>query len=283
MKEYVSVMGSGQDVTKLTGSISGDVEPSSAIVLGASNATLSSMTVENLGDNYYNIAIQSSNCSPTIMDVKAIAIGGENSFGIHNYPNASPVLRDVTALAAKASTSNFAIFNHTCPDVEMTDVRASASGGIFSYGVYNYQVQNSILTDVKATATGGSNSSYGVENASSTLTMIDVTASAYGDNIGRGFFNDSGSSAEMYHCILDGQGDIEGSGIYTLSDITSLKVHGSVIRGSTYSINATGDVQVGTSQLTNSVHGTGTFTCVHSYSNRFTELTENCKVPLILP
>ncbi len=49
MKEYVSVMGTGEQSTKLTGAIGGgSLDANSALVSGADNAVLSDLTLENI-------------------------------------------------------------------------------------------------------------------------------------------------------------------------------------------------------------------------------------------
>ncbi|RUM36259.1 MAG: hypothetical protein DSY50_02870, partial [Desulfobulbus sp.] len=65
MKPFVSIMGSGRDVTILSGAISSDSidsNPPSLISL-AYRTTLSDLTVSNGGDGQYNIAISTTSSS----------------------------------------------------------------------------------------------------------------------------------------------------------------------------------------------------------------------------
>jgi len=119
MKEYVDIAGSGENVTKIKGAIStGNPDASSAIISGASNSALSSLTVENNGGEYYSIAlyidsasttvrnvmatansgvtetvgIRVLSCAPSIINVTASAYGG-TSYGVYNSTNSSPIIR----------------------------------------------------------------------------------------------------------------------------------------------------------------------------------------------
>ena len=77
MKEYVDIAGSGENVTKLQGAISGSppVDASSAIISGANNAALSSLTVENTGGSTFSLALYNNNASPMVKNVTATGSG----------------------------------------------------------------------------------------------------------------------------------------------------------------------------------------------------------------
>ena len=87
MKEYVDIAGSGENVTKLQGAIStGSLDASSAIISGANNAALSSLTAENTGGSTHSIALFNSGASPIVKDVTATASGGSSiNYGVYNY------------------------------------------------------------------------------------------------------------------------------------------------------------------------------------------------------
>ena len=86
MKEYVDIVGSGENVTRLTGAIStGSHDASSAIISGENNASLCSLTVENTGGSSYSIALFNSGASPIVKDVAATASAEIGSYGVSNF------------------------------------------------------------------------------------------------------------------------------------------------------------------------------------------------------
>jgi len=111
MKPFVTIAGSGQDATILTGAISRvSYDASSAIVSGADNAALRDLTIKNTGGGAISIALYNKEGSPVIQDVTATASGGKHNYGVYNEYASSPI---------------------------MTNVTATASGGMYHYGVYN--------------------------------------------------------------------------------------------------------------------------------------------------
>ena len=96
MTPYVDIAGSGENVTKITGAISTAAAETSAIVLGANNATLSSLNVENTGGGNVSIALYNYYASPMVKNVVVKASGGGSSYGIRNH-HSSPTLIGVTA------------------------------------------------------------------------------------------------------------------------------------------------------------------------------------------
>jgi len=148
MKPFVTITGSGQEATILTGAIStGANDASSALVSGADNAILRDLTVENNGGSTYSIALFNSGSSPIIQDITISASGGTIvNYGVRNF-SSSPV---------------------------MTDVTATAFGGNTSYGVYNSS-SSPIMTGVTATASDGTSSSIGVSDMNSSSIIRHCT------------------------------------------------------------------------------------------------------------
>jgi hypothetical protein len=99
MKPYVDIAGSGENVTKIAGAISGSLPSSSAIISGATSSTLSSLRVDNTGGGPYSIALSNSSASPTLQNVTITASGGTTNFGIYD-DHSSPKMNNVTAIAA---------------------------------------------------------------------------------------------------------------------------------------------------------------------------------------
>jgi hypothetical protein len=164
MKEYVDIAGSGENVTKLTGAISlFDDWPTSAIIKGANNTSLTSLTIENTGTSSYSIALYNGSSSLRVANVTATASGSSANYGIFNSYASSTRMTNVTATATGAGmTSNCGVYNYLSSPT-MTGVTATASGGTErNYGVYNSH-SSPKMTNVNATASGGIKS-YGVYN-----------------------------------------------------------------------------------------------------------------------
>jgi len=138
MQEYVDIVGSGENLTKIKGAISTGAFASSAIISGADNSTLSSLTVENTGGSSYSIGVFNNNASPTLSNVTVTTYGASYNYSIYN--------------------------NVSSPT--MTGVTATGSGGNQSIGVYNYS-SSPTMTNVTATASGGAAESIGVHNFTS--------------------------------------------------------------------------------------------------------------------
>jgi hypothetical protein len=84
--------------------------------------------------------------------------------------------------------------------VSMTDVTATATGGVFSYGVRNYSSSPSMM-NVTATATGGGFSNRGVYNRSSSSPSIRNSSFTGDDD---SIYNSGSSSAQVADTMLDG-------------------------------------------------------------------------------
>ena len=138
MKEWVDITGSGENVTKIKGAISGGTPNVSAVIKGANNSALSLLTVENTGGGSmlfnYSVALYDDNVSPTVTNVNAIAYGGTYNYGVYNGFSSATMI-NVTATASGGTSAHGVRNNDSSP--VMTNVTATASGGTASYGVYN--------------------------------------------------------------------------------------------------------------------------------------------------
>lgn len=196
MKQYVDIAGAGQLLTRITGAGSGTLN--SGTLLGANDAELRDLTVENTGDADFAVAIFNGADSPRLARVTAIAAGGGRSYGVRNYNGSSPVMTDVTA-SASGKSGAIGVANVTSCAPVMTRVTAEANGDADSdnYGVYN-EASWPQMTDVRATATGDVDSvNYGVMNNYADALMTNVTAEATGGSSCFAVYN-SHSSPEMH-------------------------------------------------------------------------------------
>lgn len=256
MKEYVSIAGSGQKATKLTGSIStSGYDASSALVSGANNATISSITLENLGGigGKYSFALYNSGTSPDISNVSAIAMGGvTQNNGIFNYDHSSPNITHVTA-SASGGDSTHGVRNQNSSSPTISHSTFDASNGNTNYGVRNVASSAPTITLVTFTASGGANS-YGVGNANSgSATMRQVTATA------------SAASGNNY-------------GVYNFSSGSS-EIHHSRMKGDDFGVFADSSANIGQSTIIGGVGGAGTMNCVASDDGSGALLEPDCTVP----
>ncbi len=200
MQPYVDIEGSGENTTTITSTHSSGTSPNSATVVGAENAEIRMLTVENEGGSSYAIAIYNYEVSPKITNVTASVSGGTNNRCVFNH-SASPAMTNVT-VTASGGTNNRAVYNYSSSPT-MTNVKATASGGSFCYGVRNETSSAPIMTNITVTASGGTNN-YGVSNYSSSPVMANVTATASGGTTNGGVNNISTSSPIMKEVLNNG-------------------------------------------------------------------------------
>jgi len=275
MKPYVDIEGSGELTTKITfiGN-AGEV----GTVLGANNAELRFLTVENTGGSAYALAIFSDSASPRLShvtasasggilynlavynknsaspmmkDVTTSASGGMYSYGVYNYSYSSPVMTNVTANASGGTYSNFGVNNSNHSSPAMTQVITNASGGIFSYGVYNVTNSSPAMTQVTAIASDLTGNNYGVCNDENSAPIINNSTLRGG---GAGLFN--------YHCT--------GS--------CTVLVNNSQITGGQSIANFYNYItHVGASQLSGgAVNNAGTLICAGVYDENYTFYASTC-------
>jgi hypothetical protein len=258
MKEFVSIEGSGEKTTKITAAINNsDWTPTAATLIGANNAELRFLTVENtsVGPNYA-IAILNSSVSPSLIHVTATASGQENNMGVYNFSTgASPSLIHVTATASSGG-SNYGIYNDSWASPKMTNVTAIASGGGYNVAIYNHNSFSYTMTNVTAIASGGG-SNYGVNNNGSpsisySVTMINVTATASEGTTNYGVYNDNSGTVKINHSVIKGATTVyNGSGVTTY---------------------------VGNTQLDGAaVSNSGVLTCVGAYDGNYVTLGVHCE------
>ena len=131
MKQYVDIQGAGELATTITGV--GNVSSQTGTVVGASNAELRSLAVENTGGNLYAVAIYNNAASPRLTHVTASAFGGGNlSVGVLNNASSSPTMNQVTASAtgSTAGTVNAGVYNSDSSPTIGNSVISASGGGI---------------------------------------------------------------------------------------------------------------------------------------------------------
>jgi len=208
MKQYVDIEGAGELTTKIT--FAGSALATTGTVLGANDAELRFLTVENTGGNPYAIAIRNSSASPRLTHVTASASGGTlEDYGVLNY-SSSPTMTNVSA-SASGGTTSYGVSSYASSPM-MTNVTASASGGTINYGVHN-SYSSPPMTNVTASASGGT-WNYGVYNSGSLPTMTNVTASASGGIDSYGVYNYNSSSPTMTNVTANASGGTNNYGVH---------------------------------------------------------------------
>ena len=255
MKPYVDIEGAGELTTRITytGSAAQDI----GTVVGADNAELRYLSVENTGGNTVAIAIYNNPASPRLTHVTASASGGSNvNCGVYNS-GASPTMTNVTA-SASGGNYGYGVRNHSSSPA-MMNVSASASGGaVDNTGVMNNYLSSPTLTNLTASASGGSRDNDGVYNYNSTPTIRNSVISADGT---------SGNRYGIYNIVM-------GS-TYTVQ-VNSSQVSG--LTNSIYSTTNTGSiiVLVGASQLSGGAVSGGTVTCAGVYDEAYAFYASTC-------
>ena len=190
MKPWVDITGSGENVTRLVGAISGDNEDeSSSIVQGASKVVISDLTINNTGGGMFSLGIYNEHISKMkISRIIAQTSGGLNNCSIDNHYSGI-IIDDVTALAS-GGQQNTAIINDRS-SINLKHVTASARGDSSSYnnGILNSHC-NPDMTDITSTAWDGLGNC-GVRNDTASPVMVQVYAKGYGGANNYGVFNQS--------------------------------------------------------------------------------------------
>ncbi len=304
MKDWVDIEGSGELVTTIIAS--GSSSYHSGTVVGANNAELRFLTVENSGGSYYAIAIYNGDTSPLLTHVTASAWGGNANYGVRNATtsSASPTMVNVTALAAGGATAvgvendvstatmkgvtaqgsgatdaNYGIYNDGV-SITMTDVTAMASGGDSARAIRNAYCSTTMI-NVTATASGSSSENWAVYNQHSPAVMSNVTLTAQGTD-SRGILN-SGPVSGSFLVTVD-HSRISGDTYGVYNDHTSstspytVKVDTSLVSGGTNTIfnGAYVTTMVGGSQLAGGPRSGSGFTCAGVYDENYTFYSSTC-------
>jgi len=186
MKHYVDIEGSGELSTRIT--YTGSANEDAGTLVGASNAEVRFLTVENTGGNNQAIAILSYGTSLRLTHVTATARGGTSNVGVE-YVYSSPT---------------------------MTSVSASGSGGTFSYGVVN-KWTSSVIRDSVLSASGGTYN-IGLHNSSDSYTYTVTVRNSQVTGSTNTIFNDSEYTTLVAATLLDG-GAVSNTGTLTCAGV----------------------------------------------------------------
>ena len=217
MRPYVDIEGSGQGITIITSAGSGSAY--TGTLLGANDAELRFLTVENYGGNTEARAIYNNSVSPRMTHVEVIAYGGTNNWGIVNDFSSSPMMVDVTAVAQGGNCATGAgNFNGSSPT--MINVIATGSGssennrGVVNADYYGYPTWPT-MTNVVATASGAG-TCHGVYNLRASMTMRNSTVVATGGTTNHGIYSDTAGATQCTVLVHNSQ--ITGSDSTVVND-----------------------------------------------------------------
>jgi hypothetical protein len=311
MKPYVDIQGAGELTTKITWTGNSSSDGFSSTLLGADNAELRFLTVENTGSAAYAIAIYNSSASPRLTHITATVSGGfSQSIGVFNSASSSPTMTDVTAIAtgtggwsfsvalqnvdsssptmtnsiatAAGGEYNYGVNNLNSSSPTMTNSIASASGGSYNYGVANQTSSSPIMTNVTITVSGKTTNRGVLNQYSSSPVMTNVTVSASGESDNFGILNSHASAPTITNCSISASSGARNFGIYNDdSETATIRVNNSQISGSTSTITNSTNVTmlVGASQLSGGpvdISMGGTLTCAGVYDEDYIFYTSTC-------
>jgi hypothetical protein len=237
MKSWVDVEGSGVDVTLITGGVceSWGANPTTGLVVGAGNAQLRLLRVENTcaGAGLQSIALfNDENASRFDRLTLRISGAADHNVGVFNSGDDVELTHlAVVAMGASSSQTGLACFG------DRLTVRQSsflASGSMFSDGAVISGNQTK-LTDVVATARDATVDNIGLSLFGDGITLTNVTAVASG----------AGGSAPVGISASDASFRMEGGvaqGHYGISIGTSfpfpqvVALHNVSVNGSEYGL-----------------------------------------------
>lgn len=189
MKSHVHLVGSGEGVTIIKGSLSGAVESSSSIIRAYDLSSISNLTVINEGGtSSYSFAIYVDGVSPNIENITAIAKNATSISAIKNVNGATPTISNVTAQALFDAEGNYCsgIYNSSDSISTITNVTAEGTGCLVeNNGIKTYGAIANIKGAI-ATATGGERA-YGIRTSDSdsgTLEYVVATATGGDESYG---------------------------------------------------------------------------------------------------
>ena len=173
MQPYVDIEGSGQGITVLRSvGGAGGISPDSATLVGADNAELRHVTVENSAANpaFWTFAIYTSK-KTTFRNVTAVSTGGARARGMLIHTGGNVTMTDVSVVASGATVSNLGL--DLFGGVATADgLFADASGGDVARGVYlNTASSEVLLENITTHASGGANETTGLRTDFSSVTL----------------------------------------------------------------------------------------------------------------
>lgn len=188
MKQYVDVVGSGRENTKITSTANSPTRDYNiATVIGANNTTLKSIWVENTCPNGdYVMAIVNNQSSMSVDDVKVtVNASASEAYGILNYWNSQSYVANsfVSVNSDSSATAGIVALDGSIIDIRNSQIQATGSGTNWTVGVTGWWGGGCKLTVRDSTVTstgGGSNNAVYNQGCDGGITIINTRAEAVG-------------------------------------------------------------------------------------------------------
>jgi hypothetical protein len=230
MQEYVDVTGSGQNSTIINGTVSASSAIGSALVIGANNATIRDLTVENVdGVDLLSTGLFNDGTSPTVVDTKIVLSGANIQIGIYCISSSSPAIIDSTISILSASDTQYGFFNNqSSPTLKGSTITVSG-GSDDQYGFANFAASITTVQNSSIAISSGSANQYGISNTDqsrSTMTGSTVSVSAGGGLEQYGVYNLNNGAVTIV------QGSKITAPIYSVYDVVGSGAYESYISGS---------------------------------------------------
>jgi hypothetical protein len=152
---------------------------STGVYLNASSSTLAHVTASGSSSaavgNAVGIHILGAGAAPTLDQVVALGIGGNQATGVWSGGSTLPTLSQVTSSGSNAANISVGLFSQSGSTLTAvgTTATASAPAGNTAYAIWNQGTSLVTLSDVRAVAAGGG-TNYGIlNNASPGTVKID--------------------------------------------------------------------------------------------------------------
>ncbi len=162
MERYVDIEGSGELNTKIT--YPGSGSSTTGTVVGANDAELRWLMVENTGGSTHAKAIYNDSASPRLTHLTVSASGGSISYGVYNSSSSS-VIQD-SVIGASGGTNNYGIYNSaTSSSYTVTINNSQVTGGtntIRNDAEFTTYIGASLLDGGASLANGGTLTCAGV-------------------------------------------------------------------------------------------------------------------------
>lgn len=256
MKEFVDIQGSGRNISVISGDATDGTNPLPAVVLGANNAELRSLTIRNSSQT------PNSSC-----------------MGMYN-DSAAPLITDVTIeLADPTLTVNIDGINtyNASPILEGVVIRSL--GGAVSRGIIN-QVSSAVLHHVTISISGPSVESIGIQNLNGSPVISESTITVNdGSNRSLGIYNIQNSWPSLTETTVKATSS-NGKALYVYYAAGGGKVDRCTVEGGAYAVYS--EIQgsgflIGGSKLTGAAGGRINSICVNSYDGvYYAPLSANC-------
>jgi hypothetical protein len=198
MKPYVDLAGAGEHLTRITAR--GSTLDTTGTVVGASNAELRDLTIENTGlaGGYTFAKALYANAATAlhVVRVTARAGGADQALGVHLVATTA-VLEHVSAYGADAQWS-WGILNdigHVTLNDVTADARSGRAGGLVT-GIGS-EIADGPMTDVRVTAgdaPGAGGYAYGLFIMHSSITLTNAIVDVSGAEVLYGIYDNHGPS-----------------------------------------------------------------------------------------